>query len=93
VIDIEFYMLDSCVAIGEPPPAGSWGFVGYLPAGTYVARRILISETGERTIENTLTFTVLESGPPLLVPTLSSMHLATLALLLAAVGAIATRHT
>ena len=88
VIDIAF-AVSGCVTIGEPPPRGDSGYFGYLPAGTYTARRLFIHPDGGREVDDTLTFEVLDAGPPLDIPALSSITLAALAIL---IGAIAIKN-
>jgi hypothetical protein len=90
-IDIPFQMYEPCFTIDPPTPRGFSGYFGFLPAGTYVARMILISPQGAATVAETLTFEVLEAGPPLEIPTLNPATLAILAILLAAFGVIAAR--
>jgi hypothetical protein len=85
VFDIAFPILDGCLS-GTPPPRGEGGYFGYLPAGTYTARRVLIHENGEREITATLTFEVLEAGPPLDIPALSTITLSILAIFLIAIA-------
>ena len=80
-IDISFPMVDPCF-LGTPPPNGNWGYFGYLPAGTYLARLIHISPEGVATVDETLTFEVVEAGPPLDIPALSTTTLGILAILL-----------
>jgi hypothetical protein len=90
-IDLSFPVRDPCFAITTPPPNGTWEYYGYLPSGTWVARRILISPEGAATVAQTLTFEVVEAGAPLHIPTLGDATRAMLAILLASLGAIAIK--
>ena len=87
--DIAFTVIDECGWFGDAPAFGEVGFIGYLPAGTYTARRIIVHQSGAREVDDTLTFEVLEAGPPLDIPALSSITLAALAIL---IGVIAIKH-
>lgn len=89
-IDLPFVLFEPCF-IGVLPPGWVHSFTQHLPAGSYTARRILITTSGQRVVYDSLEFEVVEAGPPVGIPALSPIALATLCVVLGVVGITAQR--
>ncbi len=87
-IDFKFVVGGIC---GTPLGVQTSIDLGYLPAGTYTARRTVVWADGTVAETDTFVFEIVEAGTPLQIPALRAGSLALLAVLLLVAGVLAIR--